>query len=194
IRFSEEVSALWVNNGTFHVAGYDIDGFPWVSGDTVTISLREGLGPDTCATPAVTLIGSVQDNQGNELSGPLLPATPAADGAAPVMISAVTRSVNTIEITYSETVMNNNAAPTQYVFDIDGPGGTGPAVTNAVAVSVKRVTLTLTANVLSTGAPLSAATITYTEHTTAANRTRDTATDRNDAHSPQTLRGIGSGF
>lgn len=205
IEFKEAMQDLFVNPDRFTVSGYTVvDAYTATTpptsatsragatvGDARFIYLRvtEKAVPDTGVTPTVTIESGLRDLAGNVFAGA---TRTALDRAAPVMVSAVTRSANTIEITYSETVTNNNLAPTQYVFDIDGLGGLPPDVTTNITVSGNKLIITLSTGGLSSGTSYPAATITYTQSPTAANRTKDAAT--NDAVSPQTLTGVTSGF
>lgn len=208
VTFTEAVQAGLVSTDKFTVADYTVlDAFaattppnsPIARGTatignsaTVYIRVQEKTATDGSAVPKVSIAAGIKDVPGNAFAAVADKAS--VDQVAPIMLSAVTKSASTIEITYSENVANNNVAPTQYVFDIDGAGVTAADVTTAIAVSGNKVTITLTTGGLTTTTAYAAATIVYTQNGTAANRTVDTATVVNNAVSPQTLTGVTSGF
>ena len=199
IEFVEDMQDLYVVPDRFTVAGYTVvDAYASSTapssatsrtgatvGDETVVYIRvtEKTVSDTAVTPVITIASGLRDVAGNLYAGSTVTAT---DKAVPVIVSAVTRSANTVEITYSETVTNNNVTPTQYVFNAD--------TTTGLSVSGSTVTLTLTTGGLVTGTAYPAATIVYTQSGTAANRTKDAATVPNNALSPDTLTGITSGF
>ncbi|RLF49575.1 MAG: hypothetical protein DRN20_01740, partial [Thermoplasmata archaeon] len=102
VMFSEALSAGSVSKEDFEVkyssVGYPIDSVT-TSGDTVTITLSAPI--DTDATPTITLVGEIEDANGNVQSSGEVNAT---DKAPPVIKDAKTWNKTAIRVEFSEDV------------------------------------------------------------------------------------------
>ncbi|WP_110112569.1 S-layer homology domain-containing protein [Bacillus sp. CGMCC 1.16541] len=68
VQFSEALYVASVQDGDFTIEGYEITGVS-VSGDTVTLTVKEKTTNDLAATPKVTLVGTVEDAARNARTG-----------------------------------------------------------------------------------------------------------------------------
>jgi len=98
--FSEDLNGETVALSDFSVVGYTVTNATEDSG-VVTLTITESGTPDTGATPLVSVVGSVEDSTGNAVTSG---SVTAQDKAKPVMVSARTTSLTTIDVTFSEPV------------------------------------------------------------------------------------------
>lgn len=118
VTFSEAMSTAQL--GTWTVAGYTVGTPAWQAGNTVLrLPLTELSVYDTAATPAVRYTaGSVQDAAGNALPVEAS-ASPAADGAAPVIVRAAgTTGSTALTLVFSEGVATSTSGGNLVVADL----------------------------------------------------------------------------
>ncbi|MGD8190311.1 hypothetical protein ACQCN2_10045 [Brevibacillus ginsengisoli] len=197
VTFDESVKADSIQATDFAVDGYVVKGVKSVSGDKVTLTIQENGVSDTDAKPVVTLIGNVDDLNGNSGIGAVKQVT-AADTASPVIVSAVAANktggvVGTVEagdfvtLTFSEATNKPDIDATNIdsVLSLgahswkDGAGAIGSATWSADG---KQLVITLSAG---TSAP----TVVLTDVITPSNTIKDTAAAPNDVDGTKAISG-----
>lgn len=104
VQFSEALYVASVQDSDFTIEGYEVTGVSSVSGNTVTLTVKEKTTNDLAATPKVTLVGTVEDTARNARKGQdaltAVAAQVANDAAAQASVDAeAARVANTLEAT-----------------------------------------------------------------------------------------------
>ncbi|NBS68407.1 hypothetical protein EBT31_05770, partial [bacterium] len=168
LLFTEDLDAASLATTDFSVTGYTIAGVALTSGNVVTLSLQEGGTPDTSATPATSIIGSISGaTSGTITSGSFV----MNDEAYPVAMSAsyldtnVNGAVDRVDIVFSEDItFTYNSG--DWTFP---DAGSFNLVDTTSVVSTNTLRLTVTADAEETSSSIMP-TILYTN---TANRLRD---------------------
>ncbi|MGX1901832.1 S-layer homology domain-containing protein [Thermolongibacillus altinsuensis] len=188
VVMSEDVKAGSVQASDFSVEGYVVKDVVSVAGDTVTLALQESGIADTGAKPKVKLVGSVEDLAGNAGYDSTIEIT-SADGAAPVLLSAVATSATNLRVTFSEPVEIADAVNggAQFTVDNDDNAGTaavaGAGAVAAVTGNDNQLDITFAAGTFTSGQDIGA--VTYTE--VAGDEVNEKGASTTKAVSPQTL-------
>jgi hypothetical protein len=188
VTMSEPVKAGSVQASDFSVEGYVVKDVVSVNGATVTLALQESGIADTGAKPKVKLVGSVEDLAGNAGYDSTIEIT-SADGAAPVLLSAVATSATNLRVTFSEPVEIADAVAggAQFTVDNDDNAGTaavaGAGAVAAVTGNDNQLDITFAANTFTAGQDIGA--VTYTE--VAGDEVNEKGASTTKAVSPQTL-------
>jgi trimeric autotransporter adhesin len=162
VQFSENLYVASVQDSDFTVEGYEVTGVS-VNNGTVTLTVKEKTVNDLAATPKVTLVGSVEDNDRNARAsqGALtaVAAQVASDAAAQAAVDAEAAAVA------------NTFAPTGAVNTIVLPT-VSAGYTIAVKTTSDATTYSATGELLADGT----SNVVYTVTHTASGKTQDTAT------------------
>jgi len=141
VTFSEPIA-----NGNFVITDWTVDAgavtgssFIGVASGQTSFILTHATTGDTAATPTVAYTaGNLADASNNTI----VSASPAAaDGVAPVMVSAITATISTIDVTFSEDLKGTTVSAAD--FKVGGVAATGASESAGV--------VTLTAATFGTG-------------------------------------------
>lgn len=170
VTLSEAVKASSVQASDFKVEGYTVKEIISVGTDgKVVLSLLESGSADTGATPKVSLVGELEDTEGNKGFDATNQVT-AVDKAAPVIVTVATdianittagAATNKLRVTFSEPVAS--VAGSEFVL-----GASGNTLTGTTATVVPLTNDTQWSILLGTlaGTPVAGTNLTFTRTAT----------------------------